>query len=130
MVQELILQGYLQITSGDYPLLQTTEKAYQLFDEDCQLTMKLPKEAEIKTVRREPVNSKLYDQLKALRIKFAKKNHIPPYLVFSDKSLQEMCQRLPSTKEELLDISGVGMVKYNQYGESFIKVIASFKSHE
>ncbi|WP_373128169.1 DNA helicase RecQ [Dielma fastidiosa] len=130
MVQELILQGYLQITSGDYPLLQTTEKAYQLFDEDCQLTMKLPKEAEIKTVRREPVNSKLYDQLKALRMKFAKKNHIPPYLVFSDKTLQEMCQRLPSTKEELLDISGVGMVKYNQYGESFIKVIASFKSHE
>ena len=63
-------------------------------------------------------------------MKFAKKNHIPPYLVFSDKTLQEMCQRLPSTKEELLDISGVGMVKYNQYGESFIKVIASFKSHE
>ena len=44
-------------------------------------------------------------------MKFAKKNHIPPYLVFSDKTLQEMCQRLPSTKEELLDISGVGMVK-------------------
>lgn len=128
MVQELLLQGYLQITTGDYPLLQTTEKTHQLFDENCQLAMKLPKEVEIKTVRREPVNSKLYDQLKALRMKFAKKNHIPPYLVFSDKTLQEMCQRLPKSKHELLDISGVGMVKYNQYGEAFIETIKQFQS--
>lgn len=127
MIQELLLQNYLQITTGDYPLLQTTEKAYELFNENCQLTMKLPKEIEIKTVRREPVNSKLYDQLKALRMKFAKKNHIPPYLVFSDKTLQEMCQRLPSTKQELLDVSGVGMVKYNQYGEAFIEIIKQYK---
>lgn len=128
MVQELLLQGYLQITTGDYPLLQTTEKTHQLFNENCQLSMKLPKEVEIKTVRREPVNSKLYDQLKALRMKFAKKNHIPPYLVFSDKTLQEMCQRLPKSKHELLDISGVGMVKYNQYGEAFIETIKQFQS--
>lgn len=127
MIQELLLQNYLQITTGDYPLLQTTEKAYELFNENCQLTMKLPKEIEIKTIRREPVNSKLYDQLKALRMKFAKKNHIPPYLVFSDKTLQEMCQRLPSTKQELLDVSGVGMVKYNQYGEAFIEIIKQYK---
>lgn len=128
IVQELLLQGYLQITAGDYPLLQTTEKTHQLFNENCQLTMKLPKEVEIKTVRREPVNSKLYDQLKALRMKFAKQNHIPPYLVFSDKTLQEMCQRLPKSKHELLDISGVGMVKYNQYGEAFIETIRQFQS--
>lgn len=128
IVQELLLQGYLQITAGDYPLLQTTEKTHQLFNENCQLTMKLPKEVEIKTVRREPVNSKLYDQLKALRMKFAKQNHIPPYLVFSDKTLQEMCQRLPKSKHELLDINGVGMVKYNQYGEAFIETIRQFQS--
>lgn len=128
MVQELLLQGYLQITAGDYPLLLTTDKTHQLFDENCQLTMKLPKEVEIKTVRREPVNSKLYDQLKALRMKFAKQNHIPPYLVFSDKTLQEMCQRLPKSKQELLDISGVGMVKYNQYGEAFIESIKKFQA--
>lgn len=128
MVQELLLQGYLQITAGDYPLLLTTEKTHQLFNESCQLTMKLPKEIEIKTVHREPVNTKLFDQLKALRMKFAKKNHIPPYLVFSDKTLQEMCQRMPSAKDEFLDISGVGMVKYNQYGEAFIEVINQFKT--
>lgn len=128
MVQELLLQGYLQIIAGDYPLLLTTDKTHQLFNENCQLTMKLPKEVEIKTVRREPVNSKLYDQLKALRMKFAKQNHIPPYLVFSDKTLQEMCQRLPKSKQELLDISGVGMVKYNQYGEAFIESIKKFQA--
>lgn len=128
MVQELLLQGYLQITAGDYPLLQTTEKTHQLFNGNCQLTMKLPKEVEIKTLRREPINSKLYDQLKALRMKFAKKNHIPPYLVFSDKTLQEMCQRLPKSKHELLAINGVGMVKYNQYGEAFIETIKEFQS--
>ena len=128
IIQELLMQGYLFMTEGDYPLLQTGEKVNQLFDENCQLTMKLPKETTIKTKRQEPVNSKLYDHLKSLRMKFAKQNHIPPYLVFSDKTLQEMCQLMPSTKQEFLDINGIGMVKYNQYGEAFIKVISQFKS--
>jgi len=55
-----------------------------------------------------------------LRTKIARKNHIPPYLVFSDKTLEAMCVMLPQTKEEMLTVPGVGELKYQKYGEAYL----------
>ncbi len=129
IIQELIQGEYLFVTQGDYPLLRVSDKVHEIFNEQFVLTMKLPKEEKKVNVSRihEPMHAKLYDRLKALRMKFAKRNHIPPYLVFSDKTLQEMCQRLPVTQAQMLSISGVGMVKFKQYGAEFIEEIKAYK---
>ena len=55
---------------------------------------------------------------------------MPPYVVFSDKTLADMCARLPLTKEEMLRVSGVGEYKFEKYGERFIDAIFDFvKEH-
>ena len=55
----------------------------------------------------------LYDKLKEVRFIIAKENHIAPYMVFSDSTLMEMSKKYPKNKEEMLDISGVGEVKFD-----------------
>ena len=57
--------------------------------------------------------------------------HVPAYVVFADKTLQEMSTYLPVTREEMLEISGVAQAKYEKYGELFIGVIREYKAgHE
>ena len=63
-----------------------------------------------------------FEALRKLRAKIAKENNIPAYIVFSDKTLQEMAIQVPQTKEEMLQISGIGEVKYERYGEIFLKL--------
>ncbi|WP_434799623.1 DNA helicase RecQ [Terrisporobacter vanillatitrophus] len=68
----------------------------------------------------------LYDKLKEIRFIVAKKNNIAPYMVFSDSTLMEMSKKYPTNKEEMLDISGVGEVKFDKYGEMFIEEIIKY----
>ena len=56
----------------------------------------------------------------------AKENNIPPYVVFSDKSLHDMCQLLPRNREEFLMVNGVGSSKCDKYGDLFIGEISRF----
>lgn len=67
----------------------------------------------------------LFGKLRSLRLEIARKEKIPPYLVFSDKTLIHMCQIHPKTREEMLRVSGVGEVKYRRYGEAFLEVLKS-----
>ena len=61
-----------------------------------------------------------FEALRRLRTEIARAQHIPPYLVFSDKSLESMCVLLPQTKNEMLAVHGVGELKYQKYGEQFL----------
>ena len=67
-------------------------------------------------------NTGLFEQLRQLRLEIAREEHMPPYIVFSDKTLVDMCAKLPGTKEEMLAVIGVGEVKYQKYGERFLEV--------
>lgn len=65
----------------------------------------------------------LFEKLRQLRLEIAREEHMPPYIVFSDKTLVDMCAKLPETKEEMLNVIGVGEVKYQKYGERFLEVL-------
>jgi ATP-dependent DNA helicase RecQ len=58
-----------------------------------------------------------------MRYSLAKKKGIPPYMVASDRTLHEMCVLVPFKKEELLEVHGMGLKKYEQYGEVFLDKI-------
>jgi len=70
----------------------------------------------------------LYDNLRKLRLKFARAKGVPPYIVFSDKTLADMCVKLPENKAEMMEVVGVGENKYEMYGEKFLKVIRAYKN--
>ena len=61
--------------------------------------------------------------LKAWRAGVAREHALPPYLVFHDAALAEMAQRCPATLEALADVSGVGAMKLDAYGEAILRVL-------
>ena len=60
-------------------------------------------------------------------MEIAKKEKLPPYLVFSDKTLTHMCILQPKTREEMLQVSGVGEYKFEKYGKQFLEVTSSWR---
>ena len=70
-------------------------------------------------------NENVFEDLRALRRELATKNGVPPYVIFSDKTLIAMANTLPQSFSELLTISGVGEVKLEKFGEEFLEVLAS-----
>ena len=101
--------------------------------------MKLPKETELeKSAKKEKkvkktsksslgavVDDSLFGRLRMLRSEIAREEKVPPYIVFSDKTLEHMCVVKPKNKSEMLTVTGVGEYKYEKYGERFLEIIAS-----
>ena len=73
--------------------------------------------------------SALFETLRQLRLQIAKEESVPPYIVFTDKTLIDMCEKLPGTESEMLDVSGVGQNKLKKYGQRFLQEISSFLSN-
>ena len=83
--------------------------------------------------RSDILNSKgldLFAKLRELRTKLAKQEGVPPYVIFSDKTLVELCIKLPQTEKELLSVSGIGEYKAEKYGDAFLKSIEAFTGGE
>ena len=70
----------------------------------------------------------LFECLRALRKDIATKLGKPPYVVFSDAALRDMCARRPATDEEFLEVSGVGLTKLKRYGEDFMAAIRDYEA--
>ncbi len=73
---------------------------------------------------RDPDDEEAFQALRALRKELADRQEVPAYVVFSDKVLREMISRRPSTPRELLEVSGVGPVKLERYGQAFLEALA------
>ena len=65
----------------------------------------------------------IFEKLRVLRKEIATKNKVPPYVVFSDKTLKELSNIMPTNREEMLEVHGVGTVKFERYGKAFLELI-------
>ncbi len=68
-------------------------------------------------------DTELFETLRALRFEIAQEKGVPPYVVFGDKTLKEMAAVRPQTKERMLEVNGVGEVKFERYGEAFLALL-------
>ena len=131
----LLLEEYLTTTSDEYMLVKLTGKSDSLLEGEVQISMKMAKEQEKpeKTAVKKKKKTAgvllsneqeaLFEKLRQLRMEIAKEEKVPPYIVFSDKTLVHMCQVRPENKAQMLKVSGVGEFKYQKYGERFLEVI-------
>ena len=128
ILQHLQFQGILKQSEDGYSVLSIHQE--ELLPTDGPLMMKIVKEKQVQTpvVQTDNGDNRLFELLRICRSQLARKAHVPPYMVFSDKTLHDMCAKAPHSREEMLGVSGVGEVKYDKYGEAFLKVIASFDS--
>ena len=135
LIEQMILEKYLVV--GNYQVIKMgdisplkdpeTKVLVKITDED-----KLPakqEKAKKKSKGTESLTSagyRLFDKLRALRLEIARKENMPPYIVFNDKTLIDMAVRVPSSRQEMLAVSGVGEHKYMKYGERFLAEIEAF----
>ena len=97
---------------------------FRLYKSREELT--LPKEPLKKGV----VNQALFDRLKQLRKTIADQNKIPAYIVFSDKTLQDMTEKMPTDKISMLEVNGVAELKFATFGQMFLDEISGFLRDE
>jgi ATP-dependent DNA helicase RecQ len=127
VVDELIAQEALTQQGDPYPVLKITQKGSNILF-GGEKTMALRKEevkAKVPKQRDdfEGYDGILFERLRNVRKRIAESQEVPPYIIFSDRTLHEMCRRFPSTLSDMRKISGVGQVKLERYGEDFIREI-------
>ncbi len=136
VVNELLVREYAALSNDGYMVVHLTDKAEDILEGNAAFTMKMAKEREKGEKKRAGGSRKgavsshlkgkeqtLFEHLRNLRMEIARREKVPPYIVFSDKSLIHMCIMKPRSKEEMLKISGVGEYKYEKYGERFLNEI-------
>ncbi|MNR61617.1 ATP-dependent DNA helicase RecQ [compost metagenome] len=68
----------------------------------------------------------MFERLRQLRKSFAERERVPPFTIFHDATLRDMCVRLPANETEMLAVKGVGQLKYAKYGEAFLEELRTF----
>ncbi|MDW5288695.1 DNA helicase RecQ [Formosa sp. PL04] len=134
---QLMNQGYCEIAFHKHNALQLTEFSNNVLFKGAKVSLTRPvhiaepkvkeRVKRTKTSRKStPTNDTLFERLRQLRYKISKEENIPAYLVFSDKTLIEMERDRPMSIMDLMDVSGVGQHKAENYGDEFIEEIMKF----
>jgi ATP-dependent DNA helicase RecQ len=126
VIQDLVAQGYLTKSKGQYPILLLTDKSANVLKgtESVMITTAKEKiEIQEQTIQYETA---LFQQLKDVRLQLAREENVPAYIVLSDASLMEIAAYLPHDKDEFRRISGFGSIKIEKYGKYFWDVVAGY----
>lgn len=139
IIHQMLTEGLLATSNDKYAILKVTAEADAVQKGNRQVIWKRPKtqmnqnadrRASSARLRKSDIlNSKgleLFDRLRALRTEIAREESMPPYIIFSDKTLVDMCVRAPLEKREMMQVTGVGENKYERYGERFLAAIADY----
>lgn len=130
ILEALESQGYIRTDPVHNGIMLLTKSRTVLYEgSKVSMRMRLTEEKK-KSVTRHSVeaDSELVSRLKQLRLRLAREEHVPMYVIFNNAALTDMAERMPATMEEFLDVSGVGQTKARKYGKAFLKVIAQYRS--
>lgn len=129
-IDYLVMNGYLMLTDSDFPQLCLSSKSVKILKEKIPVSMKLPIEKAPKDKRKADdkfyASDPLFAELRSLRSKLASEENVPAYIVFGDAALRDMCRKLPTSREQFLNVSGVGRSKADKYSDAFCEVISEY----
>ena len=125
LINWLIAENYLQLTEGKYPVVKLRPKAYQVLKGEEPVYQRRAFQP-VRTAEDE----ELFETLRGLRKRIADREGVPPYIVFADGTLREMCRSIPGTMAELARIKGVGETKLQKYGLEFLEILKAYRGEE
>ena len=146
IIGQLCGRGYLATSQGQYPVVGLGPRAVEVEDEAFAFTVKrraskrkasararravdlLREEAELDQRPRVGDDAELFERLRALRKEISTELEMAPYMVFSDKALRGLCRLRPQTRDELIQVNGIGEKKADAFGEQFMAAIEEFES--
>lgn len=131
LIYFLITEGYIKCIGDKFPILVLDNSANDILFKNKKIFIKrkIEKITDKKSsdlFEELDYDANLFEILRALRKEVAEKHSIPPFIVFTDTSLKQMCKLFPQTKEEMLSIEGVGINKFDTYGKIFINSINEY----
>jgi ATP-dependent DNA helicase RecQ len=129
LVDAMLSDGLLASEGDKFPLLRLTARGEKVLYGKKTYTLRMVKEIAQKTASR-PTDAieqpELFEKLREIRSRLAGEQDVPPYVIFSDKSLRDMCCLLPDTEERMLAVHGVGRTKLKSYAEPFMQAVADW----
>ena len=126
--RQLVARSYLSVDLERFSALRLELKSHPLLrgNEHIELRKDV-KQSAAKRTTKSPLPSDidvgLWEALRECRRELADEQNVPPYVIFHDSTLQEMCTRVPQSLSEFAQLSGVGERKLDKYGSEFLKVI-------
>jgi ATP-dependent DNA helicase RecQ len=129
--RQLVARGYLSVDLAQFGALRLEESCRPLLRGEQEILLRRdasPRTArtarqQTKTALPEDIDIALWEALRDRRRILAEEQGVPPYVIFHDRSLREMCSLLPRTRAQFERITGVGERKLDKYGEAFLDVI-------
>jgi len=109
------------VKHGTFPTIYVSAEGKEVLLGNRQVMRK-----EAVTVKKLVDNDPLFEHLRVLRKEIADEEKVPPFVVFSDKTLRELCDKRPTVLEDLRQVSGIGEVKFEKYGQRFFDALQSF----
>ena len=130
IVPELINQGLLAKADGQYAILSVPQKGREFLKSRATLTLTRPILRAGSTTRTSGDGGRydegLFSELSALRKRLADDREVPAYVIFGNRSLQDMARKAPRSQEEFSRVSGVGSAKLREFGDTFIETITRY----
>lgn len=137
VIHFLVQNEGLSVSEGEYPILLLGKRAGELYRAES-LRMKVltePKEPAVSSGKAsdgkksapEELDTELYEILRQLRAKLAGEQGVPPYVIFTNATLTELCLQMPANEEQMLEVAGIGEAKLARYGQSFLAAIAQYR---
>ena len=117
LIDYLTAEHYLVPSEGQYPLLTVSEQGISVLLGKQEVYRK---QAPVKQL---VADDALFEEMRSLRSQLAQEKNLPPYVIFSDKTLMELAEKQPQTSLEFLQIKGVGKSKLDNYGEQFLALL-------
>jgi ATP-dependent DNA helicase RecQ len=132
--RQLVARGFFSVDLEGYGSLRLEPKCRPLLKGEETIDLRRePKKTAAKRQTRTPlpadIDVGLWEALRECRRKLAEEQGVPPYVIFHDKTLQEMCALRPASLKQFGQLSGVGERKREKYGEAFLAVIAAQRGH-
>jgi len=130
LLNVFVADGYLAMSDGQYPTVALTNRAVAVLEGQERVFQKITKvDAAAATGDDEGFAGRgdLFDELRRVRKRIADQAKVPPFTIFHDATLREMCAKLPRTEEALLGIKGVGENKVAKYGRAFLECIRAYE---
>jgi len=131
-IDYLTADGYLRIEGGEFPVLKLTDRGVQVLKGQLKVTKRVnqqviaQRQTNVATdgLKLSDEDNQLFAKLKMKRLALAREAGLPPFMIFSDKTLMNMAVLRPKTAAEFLAISGVGEKKFEIYHDDFAAVLA------
>jgi ATP-dependent DNA helicase RecQ len=133
LIQTLAAQGYLRVTDSAYPTVQLTERARAVMNGEERVFRRI---VPVRENERSPAGrirpadddlgaegEALFAKLKALRKTLADRENVPPFVIFHDAALREICRVRPTNLQELRRVRGIGEAKLAKYGDALLEIV-------